>query len=262
MSRVLSSPFRKLYEREVQVFMDISNRKIIVIGGSSGMGLGIVHAALAKGAEVVIVGRSQERLARVAAELAEKSRVQTVAADVTNEDDVRHLFEVVGHFDHLVVTAASNLVYQPIRELDLDAARRTIDAKLVAALLLAKHAAAHIDEHGSITFTAGIAAERPLPTAAVVASVNGALFSLAYTLAVALAPVRVNAISPGWIDTPVWDTSALSANKPTMFEQMSQRLPARRIGRPEDIGHAVLFLMENEFTTGTVLHVDGGHRLV
>lgn len=242
--------------------MDISNQTIIVVGGSSGIGLGIAQATLAKGARIVIVGRSQERLERVAVELADKSRVQTVAADVTGEDDVRHLFEAVGHFDHLVVTAASNLVYQPIRELDLDGARRTIDAKLIAALLLAKHAAAHIDEHGSITFTAGIAAERPMPTAAVVAAVNGALFSLAYALAVGLAPVRVNAISPGWIDTPVWDTSALRANKPAMFEQMSQRLPARRIGQPGDIGHAALFLMENEFTTGTVLHVDGGHRLV
>jgi NAD(P)-dependent dehydrogenase (short-subunit alcohol dehydrogenase family) len=242
--------------------MDITNRKIVVVGGSSGMGLGIVRAALAKGAEVVIVGRSQERLERVASEFAETNCVQTVAADVTCEDDVRGLFEAVGHFDHLVVTAASNLVYQSIHELDLDAARRTIDAKLIAALLLAKHAAAHIDEHGSITFTAGIAAERPMPTAAVVAAVNGALFSLTYALAISLAPVRVNAISPGWIDTPVWDTSALGANKPAMFEQMAQRLPARRIGRPEDIGHAVLFLMENEFTTGTILRVDGGHRLV
>ncbi len=242
--------------------MDITNRKIVVVGGSSGMGLGVVRAALAKGAELVIVGRSQERIERVASEFAETNRVQTVAADVTREDDVRRLFETVGHFDHLVVTAASNLVYQPIRELDLDAARLTIDAKLIAALLLAKHAAAHIDEHGSITFTAGIAAERPMPTAAVVAAVNGALFSLAYALAVALAPIRVNAISPGWIDTPVWDSSALGANKPAMFEQMAQRLPAGRIGQPEDIGHAVLFLMENEFTTGTILRVDGGHRLV
>lgn len=225
------------------------------------MGLGIVQAALAKGARVVIVGRSQERLERVAAELAEKDSIQTVAADVTNEDDVRHLFEVVGHFDHLVVTAASNLAYQPVREFDLDAAHRTIDAKLIAALLLAKHGAAHIDEHGSIIFTAGIAAERPLPTAAMVAAVNGALFSLAYALAVALAPVRVNAISPGWVDTPLLGT-VLGDNKATMFEQMSQRLLTRRIGQPEDIGHAVLFLMENEFTTGTVLHVDGGHRLV
>ncbi|MBO0782458.1 MAG: SDR family oxidoreductase, partial [Ktedonobacteraceae bacterium] len=167
----------------------------------------------------------------------------------------------VGRFDHLVVTAAGDLAYQPIRELDLDAARRTIDSKLVAALLLAKHAAAHIDTHGSITFTAGIAAERPLPNGVVVATVNGALFSLAYGLALSFAPIRVNVLSPGWVDTPIWEAIA-GANKPAMFEQMAQRLPVGRIGRPADIAHAAIFLMENEFTTGTVLPVDGGQRLV
>jgi len=240
--------------------MDITNQKIIVVGGSSGMGLAVARAALAKEAEVFIVGRSPERLALVASEL-ETKRMQTIAADVTREDDVRRIFKQVGHFDHLVVTAAADLAYQPIRELDLDAARKSIDSKLIAALLLAKYAAATIAEHGSITFTAGIAAERPMPSGAIVAMVNGALFSLAYALAVGLAPVRVNAISPGWVDTPLWET-AFGANRSAMLQQMAQRLPAGRIGLPEDIAHAVIFLMENEFTTGTVLRVDGGHRLV
>jgi NAD(P)-dependent dehydrogenase (short-subunit alcohol dehydrogenase family) len=242
--------------------MDITGNTVIVVGGSSGMGFGVAQAALAKGAEVIIVGRSPERLAQAAENLASAKHVRTIAADVTNEDEVRRLFETAGSFNHLFVSAASNLAYQPIREFDLEAARKTIDAKLVAALLLSKYAARQINEHGSITFTAGIAAERPMPTAALVAAVNGGLFSFTYALAVGLAPVRVNAISPGWIDTPIWETSALAANKPTMFEQMAQRLPAGRIGRPSDIGHAAIFLMENEFTTGTVLPVDGGHRLV
>jgi NAD(P)-dependent dehydrogenase (short-subunit alcohol dehydrogenase family) len=242
--------------------MDIAGKKIIIVGGSSGMGLGVARAAQAKGADVIIVGRSQERLEKALADLAGPGDARTIAADVTREDDVRRLFQTAGSFDHLVVTAAADLAYQPVRELDLDAARRTIDAKLIAALLLAKHAATCIDEHGSITFTAGIAAERPLPTGTLVAAVNGALFSLGYGLAIALAPVRVNVLSPGWIDTPIWETSAFRANKAAMFEQMAQRLPARRIGRPADIGHAAIFLMENEFTTGTVLPVDGGHRLI
>lgn len=241
--------------------MELTNRKIIVVGGSSGMGLAVVRAALTRGAEVFAVGRSAERLEQAISELGGENRVKTIAADVTHEDDVRRLFETVGRFDHLVVTAASNLTYPTIQELDLDAARRTIDAKLVAALLLAKHAAAHIDPHGSITFTAGIAAERPLPNGVVVAAVNGALFSLAYGLAIALAPVRVNALSPGWTDTPPLET-ILGARKTTVVEQMAQRLPAGRIGRPADIAHAALFLMENEFITGTVLPVDGGQRLV
>lgn len=146
--------------------MEITNRKIIVVGGSSGMGLAVVRAALARGAEVTAVGRSADRLERVVSELGRENHVKSVAADVTQEDDVRRLFETVGRFDHLVVTAA-DLAYQTIRELNLDAVRRTIDSKLVAALLLAKHAVAHIDPHGSITFTAGIAAERPLPNGVV-----------------------------------------------------------------------------------------------
>jgi NAD(P)-dependent dehydrogenase (short-subunit alcohol dehydrogenase family) len=226
------------------------------------MGFGVAQAALAKGAEVIIVGRSPERLTQAAEDLAGAEHVRSIAADVTSEDEVRCLFETAGNFDHLFVSAASNLAYQPIRDFDLEAARKTIDAKLVAALLLSKYAARQINEHGSITFTAGIAAERPMPTAALVAAVNGGLFSFTYALAIGLAPVRVNAISPGWIDTPIWETSALAANKPAMFEQMAQRLPAGRIGRTSDIGHAAMFLMENEFTTATVLPVDGGHRLV
>lgn len=242
--------------------MNIAGKKVIVVGGSSGMGLVVARTALEHGAEVVVVGRSRERLARAAETLAGGECLSTIAADVTREDEVSSLFASVGRFDHLFVSAASNLTYQPVRELELEAARQTIDAKFVAALLLAKYGSCQISPSGSITFTSGIAAERPLPTGYLVGAVNGALFSLAYGLAVALAPVRVNTLSPGWIDTPVWETSALAANKAAMFAQMSQRLPAGRIGIPADIGHAALFLMENEFTTGIVLPVDGGHRLV
>lgn len=241
--------------------MDIANHKVVVIGGSSGMGLASAELALARGAEVTIVGRSAERLARTAATLGPEKRLKTIAADVTREDEVSRLFERVGSFDHLVVTAVSHLAYPTIQELDLEAARQTIDAKLIAALLLAKYASKQIARHGSITFTAGIAAERPLPTGFLVAAVNGALFSLAYGLALALAPVRVNTLSPGWVDTPTWET-IFGDKKDSMIEQMAQRLPTRRIGRPADIAHSLLFLMENEFATGTVLHIDGGHRLV
>jgi NAD(P)-dependent dehydrogenase (short-subunit alcohol dehydrogenase family) len=241
--------------------MDITGNTVIVVGGSSGIGFGVAQAALAKGAEVIIVGRSPERLAQAAEDLASAKHVRTIAADVTSEDEVRRLFETAGNFNHLFVSAASNLAYQPIREFDLEAAHKTIDAKLIAALLLSKYAARQINEHGSITFTAGIAAERPMPTAALVAAVNGGLFSFTYALAIGLAPVRVNAISPGWIETPLWNT-IFGTNKQAMFEHTAQSLPVGRIGRPSDIGHAAIFLMENEFTTATILPVDGGHRLV
>ncbi|GCE50198.1 NAD(P)-dependent dehydrogenase (short-subunit alcohol dehydrogenase family) [Thermosporothrix hazakensis] len=241
--------------------MEITGQKVIVVGGSSGMGLAVVRAAQARGAHVMMVGRTEEKLKQALETLETPERVTPITADITREEDVRALFEAVGPFDHLVVTAAGDLSYQPIKEVDPDKARRIVDSKLIGALLLAKHGSTSINSKGSITLTAGIAAQRPLPTGLVVAAVNGALFSLTYGLAIALAPVRVNVLSPGWVDTPVWDVIA-GANTPTMFAQMAQRLPVGRVGRPEDIAHAALFLMENEFTTGTILPVDGGHRLV
>jgi NAD(P)-dependent dehydrogenase (short-subunit alcohol dehydrogenase family) len=240
--------------------MELANRNVVVVGGSSGMGLATAELALQKGASVAIAGRNPERLAGAARTLDARDRLRAVQVDVTEEADVRRLFETFDVVDHLVVTAASNLAYPPIGELDLSAAKKSIDAKLVSALLLAKHASARLSPRGSVTFTAGIAAERPLATGAVVASVNGALFSLVYSLALALGPVRVNAISPGWVETPIWDT--FGAKKEPMIAQMKERLPVRRIGTPTDIAHAMVFLMENEFTTGSVLHVDGGQRLV
>jgi len=241
--------------------MEITGQKVIVVGGSSGMGLAVVRAAQARGAHVMMVGRTEEKLKQALETLDTPERVTPITADITREEDVRALFEAVGPFDHLVVTAAGNLSYQPLKEVDPDTARRIVDSKLIGALLLAKHGSTYINSKGSITLTAGIAAQRPLPTGLVVAAVNGALFSLTYGLAIVLAPVRVNVLSPGWVDTPAWDVIA-GTNTPTMFAQMAQRLPVGRVGRPEDIAHAALFLMENEFTTGTILPVDGGHRLV
>jgi NAD(P)-dependent dehydrogenase (short-subunit alcohol dehydrogenase family) len=125
---------------------------------------------------------------------------------------------------------------------------------------MVKHASKHLSRGGSITFTAGIASERPMPRASMVAAANAALGGLARALAVELAPVRVNVLSPGWVDTPVWDR--ISPDKNAAFEAMAKRLPAGRVGLPADLAHAARFLMENAFTTGIVLHVDGGHRLI
>jgi NAD(P)-dependent dehydrogenase (short-subunit alcohol dehydrogenase family) len=240
--------------------MSLNEQHVLIAGGSSGIGLAVAEAALAAGARVTIAGRSRERLGRACAVLGAGERVRAVSADIARESDVERLLEETGALDHLVVTAVS-VAYQPITELDLAAAQRVIDSKLVGPLLLAKHGARRLRPGGSLTFTSGIAAYRPSPGGAVVAAVNGALPALARALAIELAPLRVNVVSPGWVDTPVWESVA-GDRKAAILSGIAERLPVRRVGRPEDLAHAVLFLMQNEYTTGTVLHVDGGHRLV
>jgi len=236
--------------------MTLERKRVLVIGGSSGIGLAVARLALERGADVVVGSRSREKLASAARALG--GRVETVAVDIGRDADVERSFAEVREVDHVVVTAVDP-AYQPIRQLDLEAARRVIDSKLVGALLVAKHA--RFREGGSLTLTAGIASERPAPNGSVVAAVNGALGALARALSLELAPTRVNVVSPGWVDTPVWDSIAGGA-KNDVFAKMAARLPVGRVGRPEDIAHAIVFLMESGFSTGSVLHVDGGHRLV
>jgi len=238
----------------------LKGQKVIIVGGGSGIGFGIAQRVFDEGGDVVLAGRSEEKLKTAAKQIGLPESAKLIAADITNEEDVIRLFESAGEFDHLITTAAS-LSYAPIRDMDIADMRRSIDSKLLSSMLLAKHGCSRIRSGGSITFTSGIAADRPMPRASAVAAVNSGLAGLARALAVELAPTRVNVISPGWVSTPIWETVA-GDNRYAMFEQMAMRLPAGRIGLPGDIAEAALFLMRSEFTTGIVLPVDGGHRLV
>jgi len=238
--------------------MKLTHKTVLVAGGGSGIGLGVAKAALARGAHVVLVGRTREKLDRALASLDDTSRARAISADITREADVIELFAALPELDHLIVTAAS-LAYQPIVSFELEAARRALESKLLGALLIAKHGAPRLRTSGSITFTTGVAASRPMPRGSIVGAVNGALDAFVRGAAIELKPVRINALSPGWVDTELWD---LVGGTKAAFAGMAERLPVGRIGTPEDLAHAAIFLMENEFTTGTVLHVDGGHRFV
>jgi len=241
---------------------DQKTGRILIVGGSSGMGLALAKALAMQETAVTIVGRSEARLAEARASLPHSDGIETMAADITREDEVASLFERSGPLDHIVTTAADiEGAYQLLPSLEIKAARRVIDSKFIGPLLLAKYGAPVLSRTGSLTFTSGIAAYRPAARASVVAAINGALASLAYALAVELGPIRVNVVSPGWVDSPLWEHVAGDAKAATL-EAMAKRLPVGRIGQPEDIADAILFLMRNGFVTGTVLHVEGGHRLV
>ncbi|MGC4985345.1 SDR family oxidoreductase [Streptomyces sp. DT193] len=232
----------------------------IIIGGGSGMGLALARTLLAEDMNVTIVGRSADRLAKARAELERPGhgKISTIVADMGREEDVAALFAQVERVEHVAVTAADATgVYGRTADVATATARAIVETKLLGAWLVGKHAAGRVT--GSITYTSGINAYRPNGSNTIMAAANGALASLAYGLAIELAPVRVNVISPGWVDTPIWDQ--LGMDKQTAFAELAARLPARRVGTPDDIAQAFLSVIHNGFITGTVLHVDGGHRI-
>ncbi|TPL79128.1 SDR family oxidoreductase [Mesorhizobium sp. B2-3-13] len=242
--------------------MSISNQKILIVGGGSGMGLALARRCLEAGAEVIIAGRGEDRLRQAREALGNSAALETTTVDITREDQVAALFARIGGLDHIVSTAADiEGAYRLLPELDLAAAQRVVDSKIFGPLLLAKHGAQRLAVPGSMTFVSGIAAYRPAARGSVVAAVNAALEGMVRALAVELAPIRVNAVSPGWVDTEIWAQVA-GDRKAETLAAMAERLPVGRIGQPDDIADAIFFLMGNGFTTGTTLHVEGGHRLV
>ncbi|MBN9217686.1 MAG: SDR family oxidoreductase [Mesorhizobium sp.] len=242
--------------------MSISNQKILILGGGSGMGLALARRCVEASASVIIAGRSEDRLQQARKALGNPACLEVTVADIAREDEVAALFAGIGGLDHIVSTAADiEGAYRLLPDLDLKAAQRVVDSKLFGPLLLAKHGAPRLAASGSMTFVSGIAAYRPAARGSVVAAVNAALEGLVRALAVELAPIRVNAVSLGWVDTEIWAQVA-GDRKAETLAAMAGRLPVGRVGQPDDIADAIAFLIGNGFTTGTTLHVEGGHRLV
>ncbi|UDL88885.1 SDR family oxidoreductase [Mesorhizobium sp. PAMC28654] len=240
----------------------LKGKKIVVVGGSSGIGLGVARAALESGAEVVIVGRSAEKLKAAERTLAGGDRVKGLVADMTKEADIAGMFDEIGAFDHLVSTAGTPPPNYPIGGADMDVVRGFIDNKLIGAVILAKHAVRTLKAGGSMTFTSGINKDRPpIPGGSVVSAIAGSFTYFARALALELAPTRVNIVSPGWVDTQMWDDIVGDA-KSGFFADMAARLPVKRIATPADIAPAYLYLMQSEFMTGETVHIDGGQRLI
>jgi NAD(P)-dependent dehydrogenase (short-subunit alcohol dehydrogenase family) len=240
----------------------ITNSKVLIVGGNSGMGLAVAKRCLDAHAHVIIAGRNEDKLARACAELRRSAQLKAITADISREDQVSALFAAAGPLDHIVSTAADIAgAYELLPSLDLKAAQRVVESKLYGPLLLAKYGAPKLSKAGSITVVSGIAAYRPAARGSVVAAVNAALEGLVRALAIELAPIRVNAVSPGWVDTPIWALVA-GDKKDDTLNAMAKRLPVGRVGQPDDIADAISFLMGNGFTTGTILHVEGGHLLV
>ena len=234
--------------------MTLSGQRVVVIGGTSGMGLATVRAAAAHGAEVIAAGR------RSAAEREPIDGALQAEVDVTDETSVRALFEGVGTLDHLFVSASPGAP-GPFLEQDLQAARTFIDGKLLGSWTCARYAAPRMRAGGSITFVTGVAAVRPPGNAAMVTAAFAAVEGLSRALALELGPLRVNTIRPGYTDSEMW--SGLSgAERDDLRRRVADALPVARMGTPEDIADAAVFLMTSRQTTGAVLEVSGGESLV
>lgn len=233
----------------------LEGRTVLVIGRASGIARAVALAARAEGAEVVVAGRDPDKLA--AAYEGEEVRAEHV--DVTVDESIEALASRLGSLDHLVTTASAR-ARGLLPELERDALRQSFDTKVIGPVMLAKHFAPRFTEGGSFTLFSGVAAFKPAVGYLGVAITNGAADFLARSLALELAPVRVNAISPGVIDTGIWDALG-EEGKQQYFEHFRTHNPARRIGTAEDIADAVLFVMTNPFLTGVTLRVDGGEPL-
>jgi NAD(P)-dependent dehydrogenase (short-subunit alcohol dehydrogenase family) len=239
------------------VIVALEGERVVVVGGSSGIGLETARLALAAGASVTIAGRSEDRLRRAAADLG--GAVRSVVADVTDDGSVKALFDGETRVDHVFLPAGE---LKPgggdVLGADLSALRSILESRLLGVVHVVRRARPKM-AGGSITLMSGLYANRPAPGAALGAAAVAAIDGMTRALALDLAPIRVNAVAPGLIDTPLWDS--FGPQREAILAQATA-LPVGRIGRPDEVAAAVLLLMSNGFVTGTVLAIDGGGSLV
>jgi len=235
--------------------MSLTEQRIVIIGGTSGMGLATARAAARVGAAVTVVSSRPERVEAAVAELPDGC--DGAVLDVRDEDAVVGLFERVGELDHLVFTAGDAFTPRPLIEMSPDEARAVLDVRFWGAVGVIKSAAPRLRTGGSIALTTGTVGQRPMPGAALAAAGAGAAEGLVRGLAAELAPVRVNAVRAGAVRTPLWD-GVPEPQREALFARMAERTLLGSIGEPEEIAQAHLYLMQSGYVTGTVLTVDGG----
>src|SRR6476469_4638763 len=230
--------------------MLLKGKKVVIVGGSSGIGLATAEMAKHEGADVIIASRNVAKLDAVA----EKLNVVAIPADVTSDQSVVDLFRRSGPVDHVVVTAAQ-LKTGPFKTVSMDDVRATMESKFWGAWRVAQQA--EIRPGGSLTLVSGFLSVRPRPNSAIVSAANGALESLTRALALELAPVRVNCVSPGIIDTPIRAAMPKAAREERLAKAAAA-LPVRRVGLGADVAQQIVGCMANGFMTGSVLYLDGG----
>ncbi|RZL68652.1 MAG: SDR family oxidoreductase [Variovorax sp.] len=236
----------------------LAGKKVVVVGGKTGIGFGVARVASEAGATVVVASRRISSLA----ERPDLAGYTQVSLDMRDEAAVRTAFDTIGSFDHLIVTAAPDLgTWGAFMDADMQGVRNYLEGKFLGSWACARYGAPKLNAGGSMTFLTGGMATRPKLGFAAVTSSFAAVEALSGSLALELAPVRVNTIRPGFVDTDMWGFLP-AEHRESLRKKVEETFPSRRVGKAEDIGHAALFLMTNPYVTGTVLEVSGGENLV
>lgn len=236
--------------------MSLDRKRIVIIGGSEGLGLATAKAAALEDAEVILASRSLEKLQKAKDQIPGKVEIHVL--DIMNEDGIIQFFQKIGEFDHLVTSGGFSKPGS-IFELDSKDSKESFESKFRGQYLAAKYGSPQLRKGGSIVFFSGAFSKRPLNNCHILSAINGALESLAKALAIELAPIRVNVISPGFIDTG--RLSNMPEEQRKTIGEIIEKLPLGRLGKPEEVAKGVLYLLTNDYVTGTILHVDGGYLL-
>jgi NAD(P)-dependent dehydrogenase (short-subunit alcohol dehydrogenase family) len=230
----------------------------VVFGGSLGIGEATAKVLKDDGARVTIVGRDADRLATAATRI---GGVATVVADALNRDAIARVFETTGSVDMVIICVAGSAKgIGPFLELDLDEVKAAFEQKTLAQLRVAQVAARHVRTKGSITFVTATSARSAIPGAVGPGAVNGAVEGTILSLAAELAPIRVNAVSPGLIDTPLWDFMPAAARS-TFLSNIGAKLPVGRPGQAIEVAEIIAAVAKSGFVTGSIYEVDGGGRI-
>jgi NAD(P)-dependent dehydrogenase (short-subunit alcohol dehydrogenase family) len=236
----------------------LAGQTVVAIGGSAGIGLETARRARAAGAEVIVTGRNPERLERAAAELGAKSSAAFDATDPAARD--RFFRELPGQIDHVMVTGPGPY-YAPLAELDRDRAHRDFDDHLWLAVAVAQHAVGRVRPGGTLLFMGGTGGRSRGPGLSLIAAGTAAMPALIANLAVEIAPIRVNLIAAGFVDTPL-SAQLLGDDLEARREQLRATLPIGRVIGPEDIAALAVHLMTNTAVTGATYDIDGGQQLI
>ncbi|WP_258296539.1 SDR family oxidoreductase [Paenibacillus peoriae] len=237
----------------------LRGQRIILFGGTSGVGFATAEAAAREGASVVVVSSRKEKVHNAILRLPQGSEGHVV--DLSSEEQVRTFFSQIGELDHLVFSAGDSLLIKNLSSIDVETAQRSFNLRYWGAFMAAKYGSENIRQNGSIILTSGIAGVQPQKGLTVAASVCSAVESLARALAVELSPLRVNTVSLGLIRTEMWDNIP-EEDLNAMYETAGKDLPAGRAGEPEDAAEAYLYLMRGKYSTGHTIVLDGGSTLV